>query len=62
MKHAAKMRGQIRSLLIAAGGFAVGGGYVDEDTMMKIVGGFMALGGTVWSLLDPAKKVGKGDY
>ncbi len=62
MKHAAKMRGQIRSLLIALGGFAVGMGYVDESTMMEIVGGMMALGGTAWSLMDPAKQVGKGDY
>ncbi len=62
MKHAAKMRGQIRSLLIAVGGFAVGSGYVDESTMMEIVGGAMALGCTVWSLMDPAKQVGKGDY
>ncbi len=61
MKHRAKMLGQIRSLLIALGGFAVGKGLVDETVMMEIAGGVMALIGAIWSWRDPAKKVGEGD-
>ena len=62
MKNKAKMLGQIRSVLIALGGFAVGSGHIDENTMLQIVGGIMALTGTVWSWRDPAKKVGEGDF
>ncbi len=61
MKHKAKMLGQVRSLLIAAGGFAVGSGIVNEVMMMEIVGGAMALVGAVWSWKDPAKRIGGGD-
>jgi hypothetical protein len=61
MKYKAKMLGQVRSVLIALGGFAVGKGLVDESMMLEIVGGMVALIGTVWSWRDPAKKVGEGD-
>ena len=60
-KKKAKMLGQIRSVLIALGGFAVGSGHIDENTMLQIVGGIMALTGTVWSWRDPAKNIGEGD-
>ncbi len=62
MKHKAKIMGQVRSLLIAAGGFAVGSGVVDESMMLEIVGGVVALIGAVWSWRDPAKRIGGGDF
>ncbi len=62
MKNKAKLLGSVRSVLIALGGFAVGQGYLDESTMLEIVGGFMALAGATWSWLDPAKRVGEGDF
>ncbi len=62
MKNMAKIKGQIRALLTALGGFAVGKGLVDESTMLEIVGGVMALLGAVWSWRDKAKKIGEGDF
>ncbi len=62
MRHKAKVIGQVRSALIALGGFAVGAGYMDEGMMMEIVGGVVALTGAIWSWRDPAKKVGEGDF
>ncbi len=62
MKHKAKMLGQVRSVLIALGGFAVGSGVVDESMMLEIVGGAVALIGAIWSWRDPAKKIGEGDF
>ncbi len=61
MNSKAKILGQVRSLLIAAGAFAVGRGYFDEVAMMEIVGGLVAVFGAAWSWFDPAKNVGKGD-
>ncbi len=61
MKHKAKMLGSVRSVLIALGGFAVGQGHLDENTMLEIVGGVVAALGAYWSWRDPAKKVGEGD-
>ncbi len=62
MKHKAKLLGQIRSVLIALSGFAVGYGLVDESMMLEIVGGAVALIGAIWSWRDPAKKIGEGDF
>ena len=62
MKNKAKLLGQVRSVLILLGGFAVGNGYLDESTMLETVGGFMALLGFAWSWVDPAKKIGEGDF
>ena len=39
----------IRNGLIFAGGFAVSKGYVDNTTMISIVGALMSLGGAAWS-------------
>lgn len=61
MKNKAKLLGQVRSVLIALGGFAIAQGYFNESTMLEIVGGAMALIGTIWSWRDPAKKIGEGD-
>ncbi len=60
-KKRAKLRGQIRGVLIAGGGFVVGKGYVDEQTMMAAVGLIMAVGANAWSWFDPAKNIGEGD-
>ena len=62
MKHKAKMLGQLRSVLIALGGFAVGKGYIDESMMLEIAGGVVALIGAIWSWRDPAKRIGEGDF
>ncbi len=62
MKHKAKIAGQIRSALLALGGFAVGRGYIDESMMLEIVGGVVALLCAIWSWRDPAKRVGEGDF
>ena len=62
MKHKAKFKGQVRSVMIALGGIAVGAGYMDEGVMVEIVGGVVALTGAVWSWIDPAKRVGEGDF
>ena len=62
MKHKAKILGQVRSVLIALGVFAVGKGFIDESMMLEIVGGVVALLGAVWSWRDPAKKIGEGDF
>ena len=61
MKNQSKWAGMIRHFLTIVGAAAVSLGYADEDTMMQIVGGAVALFGIVWSWVSPAKKVGAGD-
>ena len=39
----------IRNVLIFGGGFVVSKGYVDNTTMISVVGGLMSLGGAAWS-------------
>tara|TARA_R110002072_G_scaffold226393_1_gene383385 strand:+ start:267 stop:452 length:186 start_codon:yes stop_codon:yes gene_type:complete len=34
------------------GGYLIAEGYADENTTNEIVGGFVALGGVVWSFVD----------
>ena len=60
-KKKAKLRGQVRGVLTAFGGVVVGKGWVDESTMLGIAGILMAVGGNVWSWIDPAKNIGEGD-
>lgn len=45
-----------RHLLTTAGGFAVGKGYIDSETMAASVGALVVLVGTVWSLVEKKKK------
>ncbi len=61
MKNQSKWAGMIRHFMTIVGAAAVSLGYADEDTMMQIVGGVVALFGLVWSWVSPAKKVGAGD-
>lgn len=60
-KKKAKLRGQVRGVLMAAGGFVVGKGYLDDQTMVAVVGLIMAIGANAWSWFDPAKNIGEGD-
>lgn len=45
-----KTKGLIRHLLTFAGGYAVAKGYLDEGTMLELVGAITTVVGTVWSL------------
>lgn len=44
-----QVSGQIRALLIGLGGFAVGKGWVSNETMIAIVGVAMAVFGALWT-------------
>lgn len=53
----AQLLGTIRHILTFAGGFAVAKGYVDQGTMLEIVGALSTVIGLVWSNVakkDPA--------
>ena len=60
-KKKAKLRGQVRGVLMAGGAYLVGKGHLDEQTMLGAVGLLMAVGSTLWSWFDPAKNIGEGD-
>ena len=53
--NSVKIMGFIRHLLTLGGGYAVGKGFVDEETMLSIVGAAMSLIGFAWSYLAPEK-------
>lgn len=46
----------IRQILLAAGGFAVGKGWVDNETMVQIVGAISVIIGSVWALRSRTDK------
>lgn len=46
----------VRQILIAVGGFAVGGGWVDNETMIQIAGAASILIGSVWALWSRTTK------
>jgi hypothetical protein len=50
----------LRAILTFGGGLAVSAGYLDNATLATIVGGLMALGGVIWSIIFHAG-VNKGD-
>ena len=48
--------GVVRHILTFAGGFLVVKGYFDEAMLNELIGGAIALAGTVWSIIDKKKK------
>lgn len=47
-----KLLGIIRHVLTFVGGGLVLLGYTDDAMVQELIGGVMALAGTVWSILD----------
>ena len=62
MKHQAKIAGQGRHILTAAGVYLVASGRADEATVEQIVGGILALASLIMSWTSKAKRVGEGDF
>jgi hypothetical protein len=52
----AVMMSILRSILIAAGGFAVTKGYIDNDTLQQVVSAIVVLAAAAWGAVD---KMGK---
>lgn len=46
----------VRQILLAAGGFAVGKGWVDNTTMIQIVGALSILIGSAWAIWSRTDK------
>ena len=49
---AAEIGGIVRTILAAAGGIAVGKGWVDNETMLGMVGAIVTLGTGIWSIVQ----------
>ncbi len=47
--------GIVRTILVSAGGFLVGKGWIDTGTLDQVVGALIVLGGAVWSVLQKKK-------
>ncbi len=48
--------GVVRHTLTFLGGFLVVKGYLDESLLNELIGGAIALAGTIWSIIDKNKK------
>jgi hypothetical protein len=48
--------GVARHVLTFLGGFLVVKGYLDESLLNELIGGALALAGTIWSIVDKNKK------
>jgi len=48
--------GVARHVLTFLGGFLVVKGYLDEGLLNELIGGTLALAGTIWSIVDKNKK------
>ena len=48
--------GVARHVLTFLGGFLVVKGYLDESLINELIGGAIALAGTIWSIVDKNKK------
>jgi len=48
--------GVARHVLTFLGGFLIVKGYLDESLLSELVGGTIALAGTIWSVVDKNKK------
>ena len=46
----------VRQILLAVGGFVVGKGWVDNETMMQIAGALSVIVGSVWALWSRTDK------
>lgn len=47
--------GIARHIMTFAGGFLVVKGYLDEGMLNELIGGTLALAGTIWSIVDKNK-------
>jgi hypothetical protein len=47
--------GITRHILTFVGGFFVVKGYIDENLLSELIGGTLALAGTIWSVVDKNK-------
>jgi hypothetical protein len=56
MPNWTKISGLIRHILTFGGGMVVGQGYIDEATMLEVVGAVMTIAGAGWSYMAPEKK------
>lgn len=52
-----KVSGLIRHILTFGGGYLVAKGWVDEKTMLEVVGAAITIFGAVWSWYAPEKRV-----
>jgi hypothetical protein len=48
--------GVVRHVLTFLGGFLVVKGYLDEGLLNELIGGAIALAGTIWSVVDKNKE------
>lgn len=46
----------VRQILLAVGGFIVGKGWVDNETMVAVAGAISVLAGSVWALWSRTDK------
>lgn len=46
----------VRQILLAVGGFVVGKGYVDQETMLQIAGALSVIIGSVWAIWSRTDK------
>ena len=51
-----ELNGLIRHALTFIGGIFVSKGYLDEQTLLEVIGATMTLGGFVWSFISKKKK------
>ncbi len=56
-----RIMGMLRHVLTFGGGIIVGKGYIDEATMLEIVGGLVTIAGAAWSFFAPEKSGGHSD-
>lgn len=50
--NAAEVGGIVRTVLAALGGLAVGKGWIDNETMIAMVGAIVTIGTGVWSVFQ----------
>lgn len=59
MPNWTKISGLLRHILTFGGGMVVAEGYIDETTMLEVVGAIMTLAGIAWSYMAPEKSAAK---
>jgi flagellar motor component MotA len=50
-----KIMGIVRHILTFGGGFVVSQGWLDEQTMVQMVGAIITIVGGIWSVMAPEK-------
>ena len=54
--NSTQVMGFVRHVLTFAGGWVVAQGWLDEGTMMELVGAVVTVVGVIWSFFAPEKK------